>query len=375
MKSLATALSQFVPAKIRKRGAEYFHNGLVNLVSCNGEKVEAVVSGTEGYQVVLRRDDTLVWAGCSCPYSNDRGEVCKHIWATVLAADEDGGLRGPRGGLPDEIISDAFSLDDDWDDDGIEAASPRVPSKAKAPAPPPAPRPPAWREILAPLTGASSVPAVREEEILYVIDLPESVKRQGLSLEVLTFRRKQDGSRGALRPKRINRGQIEQRPDPLDRAILHLLLGASWSSWYYIQELTQRPWVPDEMAQEVVRRLCATGRCHLRWQAQQFDEEPVNWHDGPPWELWLVAREGEDGGCEIIPELRNDSRRLDARELTLLDKAGLWFTLERVVPVDTGGGAAWLPLLRRAGSLRVPAAEREDFLEMLLAAPVLPRLD
>src|SRR6185436_13451841 len=53
----------------------------------------------------------------------------------------------------------------------------------------------------------------------------------------------------------------------------------------------------------------------------------------------------------------------------------LWFTLERVVPVDTGGGAAWLPLLRRAGSLRVPAAEREDFLEMLLAAPVLPRLD
>src|SRR6185436_12770540 len=198
MKSLATALSQFVPAKIRKRGAEYFHNGLVNLVSCKGEKVEAIVSGTEGYQVVLRREDTLVWAGCSCPYSNDRGEVCKHIWATVLAADEEGGLRGPRGGLPDEIISDVFSLDDDWDDDDwevneddgrIEAAVPQAPSKAKPPAPPPAPRAPAWREILAPVTrasGAGSLPAVGEEEILYVIDLPESLKRQGLSLEVLT---------------------------------------------------------------------------------------------------------------------------------------------------------------------------------------------
>ncbi len=393
MKSLATVLSPFVPAKLRKRGAEYFHNGLVNLVSCNGDKVEAIVSGTEGYQVVLRRDDSLIWAGCSCPYSNDRGEVCKHIWATVLAADEDGGLRGPRGGLPDEIISDVFSLDDDWDDDDwdieddgqIEAAAPRVSSKAKPSAPSPPPRPPApralaWREILAPVTGASgagSLPAVSEDEILYVVDLPESLKRQGLSLEVQTFRRKQDGSRGALRPIRMTRGQIAQRRDPLDRAILHLLLGASWSSTYYsqYQELPQRPWVPDEMAQEVARRLCATGRCHLRWQAQQIDEQPVSWHDGPPWELWLVAREGEDGGCEIVPELRNDSMRKDARELTLLDKAGLWFTRDRLAPVDTGGAAAWLPLLRRTESLRVPATEREDFLEMLLAAPVLPRLD
>ncbi|HBL31932.1 MAG TPA: helicase SNF2 [Acidobacteria bacterium] len=125
----------------------------------------------------------------------------------------------------------------------------------------------------------------------------------------------------------------------------------------------------------MARRLCATGRCHLRDEHGEILEPPLAWHQGAPWELWLTVREGEDGGCEMTPELRGGNIRIDARDQPLLAQAGLLFARDFLVPVDTGGGAAWLPLLRRAGSLRVPAAEREDFLEMLLAAPVLPRLD
>ena len=379
--SLSANLSPSVPAKIRKRGADYQRNGVVTLEVCNGERVEATVSGEVDYQVVLRRDEGLVWAACTCPYSIDRDEVCKHIWATVLAADAQGGLRGPRGGLPEDIVSDGSLWGDDWeeeDDDRIGAAAPRVPPKLPAPPPPPAPRIPTWREILAPLAGAGFLPAV-EDEILYEIDLPTSLKRQGLTVHISTFRQKQDGSRGALRPIRITRDQIAQRRDPQDRAILASLFGAtqesSWSSWTRYQELSQPSLIPDEMAQEVARRLCATGRCHLREGAQQVENPPLTWHDGPPWELWLAVRETADGACEIVPELRSDGLCRDAREVALLGQAGLILTVDRLVPVDTGGAAAWLPLLRRAGSLRVPAAEREDLLEVLLAAPVLPRLD
>jgi superfamily II DNA or RNA helicase len=311
--------------------------------------------------VVLTRDEKLLWAACTCPYSGDRGEVCKHIWATLLAVDGEGGLRDPSGGLPKKILIKSLSS---------PPASPV----------PPNPRAGTWRAILAPLADADVLQAIQEEEILYVIDLPASLRQQGLILEVLSFRRKQDGSRGALGQLRIARHQVAQCRDPQDRAILSLLFGAMqgdvWSRWTSLrQELPRQPWISDEMAQELAQRLCATGRCHVRGPDHQIEEQPLVWHDGPPWELWLAVREREEGGFEVVPELRNGPTRRDARELALLDQAGLMITKDRLVPVDTGGAAAWLPLMRRAGSLRLPAAEREDFLEVLLAAPVLPRLD
>jgi superfamily II DNA or RNA helicase len=367
MTSLAAAFAPSVPTMLRKRGTGYWRTGLVTLTSCSDDKVEAVVSGTQDYQVVLRREESLVRASCDCPYATDRDEVCKHIWATILAADEQGGLRGSGNGLPVHLITDSLFEDED--------PSPKAPPRA------PVPKVPGWREILAPLAHAAPLQAAHEDEILYVIDPAASLQRRGLTLDILTFRRKQDGSWGALHPLRITRGLAAQRRDPVDRAILSLLFGAMqgdpWASWYSIQhqELPQRLWIENDAAQEVARRLCATGRCHLRGTDRQIIEQPVIWHDGPPWELWLSVREHGDGGCEMVPELRHGGIRKDARELALLDQAGLMLTRDRLVPVDTGGAAAWLPLLRRAGSLRVPAAEREDFLETLLAAPVLPRLD
>src|SRR4029079_17977649 len=156
--------------------------------------------------------------------------------------------------------------------------------------------------------------------------------------------------------------------DPADRAVLALLSGAMqgdpWASWYYTQhqEVPSQPWIPDEMAQEVARRLCATGRCHFRTSASQIEEPPLTWDDGPPWELWLAVREDEDGICEVVPELRRGTLRLDARERIVLANPGLLIAPGRLAAIDTGGAAAWLRLLSRTGPLgplRVPAAERE----------------
>jgi superfamily II DNA or RNA helicase len=386
--SLATVFSGSFPAKLRKRGTQYWRDGLVTLISWNGERVKAVVSGSEEYQVTLRRDEKLLWASCSCPYSGDRGELCKHVWATLLAADAEGGLRGPRGGLPRDIFVNSSGVVDEEDDEeaAVDEASPEGSPDSSPTATPQMPQMPqtmAWRKILEPFVRGGQPPVVQQEEILYVINLPASVHRHGLILELHTSRRTLDGSSGDPRPLRITRGQIPQRRDPRDRAILSLLFGAmgtvqgqSWSNWTQSrdQELSSQPWVPNELAQEIARRLCATGRCHLRRHAQ-IDERPLIWDDGPPWELWLTVRETDDGGCEMVPELRSGDRRQDAREMALLGEAGLTISEDRVVPIELGGAAAWLPLLRRAGSLRVPPEEREDFLEMLLAAPVLPRLD
>jgi len=388
--SLATVLSWSVPAAIRKRGAKYVQDGFVELTVCTAKRVEATVTGTEEYAVALDREDKLVWATCTCLYFSDRGEVCKHVWATVLAADSRGGLRGPRGGLPNELIAgsvewaeDLADLKDEEEDrPHAEFPMSSVPLR-QLPAPPaaPAPRPPGWREALAPLAAAVMVPPMHDGEILYVVDLTGSVQRQGLRLEVLTFRRKQDGSRGALKPLRISRLQMSTLRDSCDRELLSLLAGAihgePWSVYYAErQEIPSQLIVPDDLAPEVARRLCATGRCHLRSGPQhEIEEQPLRFDAGPPWELWLAVREEEDGACEVVPELRLGERRIDARVINLLPRAGLLFTRDVLARIDAGGAWRWLPLLRQAGPLRVPAAEREDFLAVLLAAADLPRLD
>src|SRR5262249_61025640 len=122
--------------------------------------------------------------------------------------------------LPTEILAiEAWDDEDDW----IKPLAPPGPApRPAAPAPPP----PGWRQVLAPLARGDALPAGRGDEVLFVLDLPASEKRQGLVLDLLTFSRKKDGSRGTLRPLRMTRGDAAQHRDPRLREIFALLTGA-----------------------------------------------------------------------------------------------------------------------------------------------------
>ena len=372
--SLASFLTSFVVAKVRKRGASYLSAGQVTLAEWSAERVVATVSGSEDYSVEIRREGQDLRASCTCPFFDDRDELCKHIWATLLAADREGALRGPRGGMPRGLYA--------------EPAESSLPKRREPPRARAAPPPPAWHAVLDRLqvTGPPlpSLPTpARTEEILYVIDVPATVQKQRLTLNLLACRRKLDGSRGATHPLRITRGDIAKFPDPADREALALLAGATkgdpWNTWYYSQyeEIGEWKAVPDESAPLVARLLCATGRCHLRTGPQALAAAPLAWDDGPPWEVWLAVREEADGGCTVGAELRRGGERRDLEAGALLLRSGLLIAAGRVTRFERDL-FGWTPLLRGeggTGALRVPAAEREDLLTRLLAAPTLPHLE
>ena len=77
----------------------------------------AFVHGESEYEVVLdwgfSREQLAVC--CTCPYYDEHAN-CKHIWATILAADE--ANVGPRGKGPLGILpmdpEDYADDDDDW---------------------------------------------------------------------------------------------------------------------------------------------------------------------------------------------------------------------------------------------------------------------
>ena len=79
-------LKKTVPAKLYKRGVDYFEQGFVEqLAEVATNRWNAIVSGTEDYEVSInvRKDGTIAGTYCTCPFESD--SLCKHEVAVCLA--------------------------------------------------------------------------------------------------------------------------------------------------------------------------------------------------------------------------------------------------------------------------------------------------
>src|SRR4051812_31476082 len=97
--SLSATLSSYVSPAVRARGREYHRSGAVTLDVVGPVAVAATVRGSDRYEVTLPLAGRTVAASCTCPYVDRHDDACKHIWATVLAAEPRGfaaaAARGP----------------------------------------------------------------------------------------------------------------------------------------------------------------------------------------------------------------------------------------------------------------------------------------
>jgi hypothetical protein len=359
--TLATLLAHFVDWRVRERGRQYFQTGKVQIASAGSEEVEAVVSGGEEYRVSLRREEANVWVFCTCAFF-EGGEPCKHVWATVLAADEKKALRGSAGDLPRTILMPG-------------AAQERMRAPVQT-----------WRDSLAQLAASHApnlTPSLLTDgrEILFLLDVPDTLKRQQLTVRAMTGRRQEDGSWQAVTPLSLRRDDVPQLPEP-DRTLLSLLSLAAAESpaqrWSVIDSSAQVPAVAPlspAAARLLVPQLGATDRFWTRPDKESKIGVPVVWDAGPPWELWLEAREEEGGGVRLAASLRRGEERLPAMPRPLaLGTSGFLLAGNRLAPL-ADAGSRWLALLDPDRALRVPAAERDELLSHLLAKAHLPRLD
>src|SRR5262249_17900940 len=100
---LVNQLSNYVATNVRRRGKSYFEFGQVEIGSGDANTVRAIVEGTDTYYVSLQREGDRVKASCTCPYFQDSPRICKHIWATVLAAEKKGYLQASS--LPKRLVA------------------------------------------------------------------------------------------------------------------------------------------------------------------------------------------------------------------------------------------------------------------------------
>ncbi len=403
-----TDLARHVRRDVRQRGLDYYHRGAVEILDGDDWFVSALVQGTEAYHVALERTRKAIKVLCDCPYCSDRLEPCKHIWATVLAAEKAGLLRGANHGavrslrLDPELESfwnDGESEEDEdgyteewqqWDEPHVYQPSQPRPPKPTRPRSS-SRRAAAWKPFLNRLRQQlqSDAPAPRGawpagRELLYIVDVATTLAQGELSLEVAYRQRKQNGEWSKPIVHGIPQSQLSHLPDPEDRQILSLLLGARREtpytygySYYSNYDTTPtRHRLTHPLQEALLPHLCQTGRCFLRVSADAPELRPLRWDDGAAWQFWLEVRPEEGGKRYLVTgSLRRDSERAALAEPRLLVAGGLVFWEDRAARFDDSGVFKWIVLLRQQGTLAVPAADKDRFLQELLGMPRLPRLD
>jgi superfamily II DNA or RNA helicase len=378
---LVLALRNEFTVSARERGQKYFEQRRVKIRVGSPVEVSGTVLGSDLYHVMLRWSPGELAGLCECPYFLGEYRACKHLWATILAAESQGHLS--EAAVADEISFDTDSLLDeivDKDEDEDLGAS-----RTFAPAIAPPPLPAAWKTQLEGIgksaaairAGASSGPA--PSEIVYVLDLARSRTAGSLVLAIASRERKKNGEWKSIpKPLTIQRSRIAALTRPEDREILSILLGGGPYSSYGYYDYGQGSdsfILSPPMAQTLLPNVVRTGRCFLPFDKDETGKTPLAWDDGGAWRFVLEMRASGGGAWELTGDFRRGERRMAIGETLLVAPGGFVVTAACIAPLAEDEAFPWIAGLRNSGPIAVPEEDREEFFTSLLCSPALPPLD
>jgi superfamily II DNA or RNA helicase len=294
-------------------------------------------------------------------------DPCKHIWATCLAAEQEGYLTGRELA---EIAPVSFRT----------KAKPRTDGKNP-------PAPPSWKKQLQPLLSAMEAEenrlrfaAAPERELVYLIDTDATLARERLVVEVAQRDKKMNGTWGKLKSKKLGLDEVNNLPDSADRRIMAMLIGARGEtayvySPYYNESISPSFVLPAALWDSALPLMCATARCGLRLSVAGDDYPPVEWDGGDPWELHIKIAANAGDGYLVSGTLRRGDSEMSLAQPVLMLAGGLVFYDGRVAGLKDFGAFAWVSLLRARGSLSIPQDEAGSFLAEMLRFSRQPRLE
>ncbi|MEM7249951.1 MAG: DEAD/DEAH box helicase [Pseudomonadota bacterium] len=387
----------FSPAT-RSRGQAYFHDGRVNVDHIDEESCVATVDGMREPQYTVRLDwkhrRNAVMARCDCQFFNS-GELCKHIWAALLAADL-------QDWLANEVLERRVAClrQRPVKARPREASSFRsarsVARKPSADLAPPAPRSakpdgrglrPAsadsadasddgWASRLAAI-GRDQNPRSADapaRQAWFHLNVAASEKAGGLVIEYCYRQVLKRGGYGKIKRQSIEREDLHRYPDPEDQRMLNLLLGhpsenrTLGTGWNYEFDPARAAClVAPVMYSMVLPELCQSGRLFTTEDedAEGFDSpSPIEWDEAGPWHFHLEASTNEtDGVWTLDGTLRRDEETIRLASAPLVLGTGVFIAGNRLGQLAADETmVAWITSFRK-GPVTVPFADRREFIK------------
>jgi superfamily II DNA or RNA helicase len=393
----AHRLSSQVSSGVRSRGSRYYSSGNVHIQRGSATHVEAAVQGSIPYSVKVRIDDRKVVVMCDCPYFDTEG-TCKHIWATLLAAEADGYLHrvasmwtpfivaGNVGAESEDDEDDNDDEDEDFGEYDFVSGAGSQPAKsiprAKRRSGTPKPKPlqlPEWKRQLLDLRKQSpairaTAPAEGSPRIIYVVDVQDCLQHGGVIVQAAASRKKSNGDWG--KPGFQDRWiRTISNLDPVDRQIFALLGGAT--DTYQSSNSTsptRRRLAPDSY-NVMLPLLSSTDRFFVRLPADRNELLPLRWDDAEPWQFRVRMDKADDTEhYSVNGYLRRDMVERPLSDAALLAPGVVVFT-DSVARFDDANAFDWVRFFRQKGSLNVPASHGGEFAAEIAQFPALPPME
>ena len=379
--NLSTLLAPRFTNGVRRRGQEYFWSGHVRIERVTETQLHARVRGARTYAVELSFTDGKLSVWCDCPYFVDNGVPCKHLWATILAAEAQSSISWSTSALQPQLSdgsavaydeADFKTLRTRWRDSVPHSLVPATTRQQP-------PKPPSWQqqfnEIVAPSRRAapdSTWPAKRE--VLYIVDIAKSLSGGELCLTLQSRDRKKDGNWARPKPLSMKRSQIQSLPATEDQQILSMLAGTqTYGYGYTYDRVPELSMLPATLSAMLMPLMVRTGRFYLRPHNEPEALLPLTWDDGEAWSFGLELGKTEDGQCALTGFLRRRDERMNLTDPDLVTP-GLLVTRDRVARCAQEAWFGWISALRKKRSINAPESESDQFLASLLSSQNLPPL-
>ncbi|HET6179040.1 MAG TPA: DEAD/DEAH box helicase [Candidatus Sulfotelmatobacter sp.] len=382
--NLSTLLAPQFSKNVRHRGEEYYWRDQVRIERASETQFHARVRGSQTYDVELNFRDGMLSVWCDCPYFVDNGVPCKHLWATILAAEAQGGLSWATS-APQLVLSDDSELPFDEADlktlrarwrDSVSRSRVPVTTRQRAL------KPPSWQQQFNEIVAPGSRPAAPEStwpakrEVLYIVDISRCLSDGGLCLTLESRDRKKDGSWTRSKPLAMKRSQIQRLPVTEDQQVLSMLAGTQTHAYGYLnpyERLPELSMLPPALSAMLMPLMLRTGRCYLRPQNEPEALLPLAWDDGEAWSFGLELGKAEDGQCALTGFFHRGEERMKLT-VPVLVAPGLLLTTDRVARCAQEASFGWISALRKKCSIVAPESEKDQFLAALLCSRNLPPL-
>lgn len=400
------ALSRCFPEHIRQRGTDLVHRGAVRLVRTRDGFTIATVRGSIDYVVTFGIKHHQVTVGCTCSYATG-GQCCQHMWALVLTLHADRRhaefaaqltevqqvvLKGsgpaaehhgsPREPVPDEHEAPHDAPERALEPDGLTGFDDEperwqlVLDRAES-ALHRSMRPSATALGTARFgTAPSTVEWPDDRRLVYVIDT-HAESAGGLTLEVATERLERDGSWSAPRRFAFSTETWFAAPDPEDRHIARVLLGAAPLPDFGHARNTF-VLAPGSLP-SIIPRVCATGRTRLKlpttpptWRAVTWDGARDAHDHTAAWHFALTLTRTTER-FELTGTLLRGNESRPLTEAMLLSQGTFCVIDAMIAPLESDGLWPLLAELARVPTLDI-GADPGPLLSRLYALPRVPTL-